>query len=398
MQSRGRAGFTLIEIMVAMALTLFIMVILSQAFILALEAFSQLKGIGDMQVNLRTAENLLRHDLSQDHFEGPRRLSERTLTGAAQIVARPPQEGFFAVARYSACDFTGTPGSPFVYEGDDVNGMSSFRAFNHVLYMTVKRKGNQQENFFNASLIGTPGVLGAFFTPPTAYNVSPADLATSTLTLPYAGGGNAFYSSQWAEVLYYLVQTGSTEEPENPASILGTPTFALYRAQFVMVPNGTYVSSLYTTAGGYSNANLDALSVSTFSGLSCNRVPTGGGNSALQFFSPADAAKGMRVIPDLSAFTPAYGRLINGSFAVRETLVLPNVVSFQVQLMHLSDSAFDDMPPLAPVSISGPYLYDTTKFGVAGYVSNGLKGIRVTMRVWDNKTRQTRQVTVVQDL
>lgn len=45
-------GFTLIELMVAMALTLFIMTILSQAFTLAIDTFSALKGIGDMQVNL----------------------------------------------------------------------------------------------------------------------------------------------------------------------------------------------------------------------------------------------------------------------------------------------------------------------------------------------------------
>ena len=55
MQSRARPGFTLIELMVALALTLFIMVILSQAFILSLDAFSGMKGIGDMQQNLRTA-------------------------------------------------------------------------------------------------------------------------------------------------------------------------------------------------------------------------------------------------------------------------------------------------------------------------------------------------------
>ncbi len=389
MQSRSRPGFTLIEMMVAMALTLFVMVILSQAFILSLEAFSQLKGIGDMQSNLRTAENLLRDDLSQDHFEGKRRLSDRTLTGGSQLVAFPPQEGFLAVARFSACDFSGTPGSPFVYEGDDVNGMSSFRAFNHVLYMSVKRKGNQQENFFTASLVGAPADLATFFSSQTAYNTAPGNLATSTLTTPYSGGPSAFYGSQWAEVLYYLVRIGSTEEPSNPASTMGTPTFALYRAQFVMVPNGTNL------AGKFGNG----LELTTFQGLSCN--PSAGG---LVFNSPADVAKGQRVLPDISTFAPGFvvppgpSRLINGNFAVRETLVLPNVVSFQVQTMNLSDAVFDDMPPVAPGTLNSPYLYDTTKFGVAGYATNGLKGIRVTLRVWDNKTRQTRQVSVVQDL
>lgn len=405
MQSRTRAGFTLIEMMVAMALTLFIMVILSQAFILSLEAFSQLKGIGDMQINLRAAENMLRNDLGQDHFEGKRRLSDLTLTGGPQIVARPPQEGFFAVARYSACDLTGTPGFPYVYEGPDVNGMGSFLAFNHVLYMTVKRKGNQQENYFNASLVETsaaPGVLGPFFGPAslTVYNVSPANLATSTLSVPYRGGSYAFYGSQWSEVLYYLVRTGSTEEPSNPTSVQGTPTFSLIRAQFVMVPNGTNVSDLYATPA-YTSGQISTLSQTTFQGMSCNPV-TSGGVTSLKFFSPADAATQgapQRVIPDLTRFVPGWvdppgpGRLINSVFGVRETLVLPNVVSFQVQVMPLGSWAFDDMQPLAPASISAPYLYDT-----AMTPSSGLKGIRVTLRIWDNKTRQTRQASVVQDL
>jgi len=55
-----RIGFTLIEVLVAMALTMFIMVILSQCFVQGLETFRVLKAIGDMQERLRTASNVLR--------------------------------------------------------------------------------------------------------------------------------------------------------------------------------------------------------------------------------------------------------------------------------------------------------------------------------------------------
>src|SRR5262249_31288127 len=99
---KTRTGFTLIELMVAMALTLFIMVILSQAFVTALETFSGMKAIGDMQQKLRTAEVMLRDDLSQDHLEGKRRLSDQTLVlNGPEIVAHHPQAGFFAVLRGS---------------------------------------------------------------------------------------------------------------------------------------------------------------------------------------------------------------------------------------------------------------------------------------------------------
>src|SRR5262245_38483791 len=84
-----RSGFTLIEMLVTMALTLFVMVIISQAFATGLETFRQLKGIGDMQERLRTATTLLRSDLAEDHFEGKRRLSD------GNIASDLPREGFF---------------------------------------------------------------------------------------------------------------------------------------------------------------------------------------------------------------------------------------------------------------------------------------------------------------
>src|SRR6476620_8839714 len=93
MQSRSRAGFTLIELMVSMALTLVIMTILAQAFVLALDTFSGLKGLGDMQQNLRTATVLLRSDLQSGHFEANRRLSDPSLTSGNS----PLQAGFFAI-------------------------------------------------------------------------------------------------------------------------------------------------------------------------------------------------------------------------------------------------------------------------------------------------------------
>ena len=58
-----RQAFTLIEVLVAMALTMFIMMILSQAFVAGLDTFSGLKAIGDLNADLRTASTLLKSDL-----------------------------------------------------------------------------------------------------------------------------------------------------------------------------------------------------------------------------------------------------------------------------------------------------------------------------------------------
>jgi prepilin-type N-terminal cleavage/methylation domain-containing protein len=48
-------GFTLVELLLAMALILFIMVVLSEAFVAGLETYRQLKGIGDMNERMRSA-------------------------------------------------------------------------------------------------------------------------------------------------------------------------------------------------------------------------------------------------------------------------------------------------------------------------------------------------------
>jgi type II secretory pathway pseudopilin PulG len=88
---RNRNAFTLVELIVAMALTIFIMLLLSQAFIIAVDTFTGLKAIGDAQENLRAGANALRYDIGQDHLEGKRRIAD------ANIPTQRPGTGFFSV-------------------------------------------------------------------------------------------------------------------------------------------------------------------------------------------------------------------------------------------------------------------------------------------------------------
>src|SRR5207244_2491377 len=118
MRSRTRAGFTLIELMVAMTLTLVIMAILSQAFVLALETFTGLKGLGDMQQNLRTAAVQLHSDLGNGFFEGDRKMSDPSLILANSRI----QAGFFTVRQGSAAS---AAGPSYVNEGVDQNFVPS---------------------------------------------------------------------------------------------------------------------------------------------------------------------------------------------------------------------------------------------------------------------------------
>lgn len=407
MGTQKRTGFTLVELMVAMALTLFVMVILTQAFVTALETFAAMKGIGDMQQNLRTAVVVLRNDLIQDHFEGKRRLSDLDANGAPLILGanQKLQNGFFVVRQSSAWVAAGsaTNATPYVNEGADANGLASFRANDQMLYMTVKRRGNRKENMFTATLLDPPNGanISLFFGQKTAYNMTSADLPYNTWVPPYSAGSAAgFYASQWAEVCYYLVRTGSTEEPNNPASTLGTPTFALYRAQFVMTPDGgtttTGVSSVYKTPG-YSAANLGTLATTIFGGMSTNPMPFGAPTN-LMFYSPADAATGMRVIPNVAAFTPPAlpdDPSADPRFASHSNHVLSSVLSFHIRVMPTGGLNFVDVTSLTGAV---PGIYDTVNLGNAGYANTGLKAIQITLRVWDPSSRQSRQMTIVQDL
>src|SRR5437879_346455 len=135
-----RHGFTLIEMLVAMALTMFIMVILSQAFVIALETFSGLKAIGDLQQSLRVAQTTLQADLTADHFETGRKLSD------SNIASERPREGYFFVRQASAMQPLPGP-FPYQYEGVDVDGLPSARSFDQAIAFTIRLKGNRRENY-----------------------------------------------------------------------------------------------------------------------------------------------------------------------------------------------------------------------------------------------------------
>lgn len=94
-----RQGFTLVEVLVAMALIIFIMVILTEAFSAGTGVFRTLKAQGDMQEKLRSVTSLLRDDLRQTpgrqyHFD----VGDGTL-GTLGINNNPnsPTKGYFYI-------------------------------------------------------------------------------------------------------------------------------------------------------------------------------------------------------------------------------------------------------------------------------------------------------------
>lgn len=349
---RRRRGFTLIELMVVMALTMFIMAVLSQAFGTGLDTFRGLKALGDLQDGIRTATMILRNDLSQDHFEGKRRLSDPNFWSRPDGSLNTVREGFFAIKQ----------GAASTSEGNDTDGLSSSRAVNHVLHFSSKLKGNRRESFYYAG-VPTASVL---LTNSTNVGGQPFDGM-------FINPSSATYASQWAEIGYYLVQSGTTAAPEAAAqglplaSLPGTQLFSLYRCQFVGVPNNANVN----------NQENYAANAASYGAISCQSDS----NGKVYFNTPNDWAGGTR------RFQPNTAT----AFQSVSTLVLQNVVSFQVQVLTKNiatgavDLTFGDVTGLSFDSAGGS----------PGYT---LQALQITIRTFDPQTRQTRQTTIVQDL
>jgi prepilin-type N-terminal cleavage/methylation domain-containing protein len=365
-----RPGFTLVEMMVTVALTLFIMVILSTAFSTALETFRQLKAIGDMQDELRTAANMLRADLAADHFEGKRRLSDTTFWTVG-----PPREGFLRIMQSA-------PGAnPLnVDEGLDADNLPSRRRVDHAIHMTVKRRGNRPSDFFSA---------------PIPVN----DPQCPLLTVPFPDGrfqdpGSNLFNSQWIEVVWFLAPAYTTSNVQATAN--GTPLYGLYRQQRVVVPDPSTLNT--TNQRTYQQPIPLAVNTNYVYPFSCSLQQ---GNGPLQqyvyFNSPSALTIPNRRLQMYAPRTDATGFNKTG-----DDLVMTNVISFDVKVVR-SDFP-GQMSDLGPNNFFDTWSSIQDELGAnytdpSGIPQNYLiSGIQITLRVWDSRTQQTRQITLYQEM
>ena len=373
---RRRHGFTLVELLVALALILFVMLILTEAFSSGMETFRRLKAIGDMQERLRSTALILRRDLSADHFEGHRRLSDPTFWNDGY-----PWAGFFnlprnggSVAEGADPDLQTAPpyGNYVIAPVRGVYPATQDPPFFPLLYFSVKLRGNGRGDYFSAHVPGGSPVLTR---------------GTNSFGLPRDGqyqeqGLNAF-GGQWAEVLYALVPNGTSAGTD-------TPLYALYRCQFVVVPDNADV-----------NNRVPATALGDYYEMSCRPK-----QNNLYFNTPHDLTNpANRVLNKALADannprgTPI-DRLNPAPWAA--TLLLSDVVSFDVRALTSSTSTGNQDPYFIDLTTAGPFDTanpkarnpDSTQ-GPPGFV---IRGLQISVRIWDLKTQQTRQVTMIQDL
>ncbi len=396
--STGRLAFTLVELLVAMALILFIMVILSQAFVSGLESFRQLKAIGDMEERLRTAAVEIRRDLSADHFEGKRRLSD------PDFWQQPTREGFFQIVQATNVP---TAAGPYYLEGTDSDNNPSFRATDHRLHFSVKLRGNSQGQFFSTPI--PPGT-------PSQSPLRNASLTTNFFNQPPDGRFQSdpnVYNSPWAEVAYFLVPTGT-----NAGS--GVPLYSLYRSQLVVVPDNRNLNwQGLPGQPAIAGVPINASQLSNYLGFSCQpgTAATGTANN-LYFNCPSDLALsdltgGIRtlgtsnwLITSSQLNTDPTKLAIYQTMATRSSLLLTDVISFQVRILtpNAASSATTAVQDFVDLTSSAgtPANFDTgdpKHFSTPAQAANyNIVAIQVTLRVWDIKTEQARQITIIQDM
>jgi hypothetical protein len=352
---KRRPGLTLVEMLVATALVLFIMVIISEAFVTGLESFHQLKAIGDMNEKLRSAAAILRRDLRADHFGSGSLLSNMTY---------PPTKGFFRIQQGGISQ--PDPGSP------DADGNPSKYATNHILHFSINLsvppgsdpnfKINGPENYLSAAVPAATPYLA---------NRSPS---------AFQDGFN--YYGQWGEVAYFLrALTGQTTSGSPPMQ-----RYALYRRQLVV---------LNQSDADFMNNPVQLLAANWPGGYyEVSSQPGTGTPQPVHFNSPGDlvsAAAGLRSLSYLPAY-PILGERGESATVVGADLLLTDVLSFDVQifmdLAHNPNQFWSDVPGTyfdtgAPFPATTPYQ---------------IMAVQISLRIWDLKTQKARQITIMQDM
>jgi type II secretory pathway pseudopilin PulG len=245
-----RAGFTLVEVLVAAALCIFIMVILTTAFTTGLQAFRELKAIGDMQEKMRAVTIVMRRDLASSHFEY--NLTAARVNGSSLGQLRlndpnwePPDRGYFRIYQGSRPVNFNDPSvntARYVVEGQDGDGLIASRATDHALLFTVKLPGYGRTQKFSTQL--APGILPNPSNPPRYSASEFSGLTQDQKTLVNASlrevtQGDTELATQWGEVSYFLEPSGMyTGFPAQT----GNQLYTLVRRSRTVLPTGSQIT------------------------------------------------------------------------------------------------------------------------------------------------------------
>ena len=396
-----RSGFTLVELLVAAALTVLIMTVLATAFQVGMQTLSHLKSVVGLSEQLRTAETIMRNDLGGVHLEtalgDPVRVSDPRFATNAWT---NPGRGYFSVVNGSV-----TTSANYSYEGVEEN-VNSYRAVDHSVFFTTKRNGETNQEVYYGDAAGLPTTLS---------NQNLTDYAI----------GNQFVS-KWAEIGYVLVPIPNVVT-QNDDGLTTLQLYTLNRRQRALAPNAVALDLLPTLGAPNANPNYylaryPEISISVQPTPMLNAVPTINDVARAIVNDPVtitdinnrimnqwnyDNATPARVTAfgsisknTLSASALKIGATLNTLFSsptdkVGSDIVLNNVISMQIRVMTkeglVASQLYQDELPAS----LGVYPRNLDTANGSGII---LRAIQIKLRVWDTKNSITRQLTITQDL
>jgi Tfp pilus assembly protein FimT len=449
----GRPAFTLVEMLVSTALIMFMMYIIAAAFEKGIESFRTLKTAGDMQDRLRSATTALRMDLTRQHFGNQLMVSDQRLDQNDWRITTPSDEGgYFRI--YQGNDLA------TIAEGIDPDDQTSLlrvtrsNGTQHVLQFTVRLRPDEyrRDLFFSTDTRGVvpataaaPNRLCDYSTPDYMRPKGPTD--------PQDGPLSTTFASKWAEVIYFLRQSG-----QSPG---GTPLYTLYRRQKLLVePNGNSLPSITAVSP------TQLLDVSYWQVLNLLNGPKDITVPGRRFGVNQTAANSYNqawIVGQPFTNIKTYGD--EAPTEAGGDILLSNVVSFEVKALwdiptdgtvfwiaagpgstakpsvyppqpaNNADYPFDNLPVgMNPVFQNGGIrvfdtwskeqgsnpigysFYDPTSTGTQLWnqgqfrsdTNNPLnptiplrvrmRAVQIKLRIWDQKSQQTRQTTLIQDL
>src|SRR6185312_9513292 len=191
LQAQARRAFTLVELMVAAAVSIVIMTILATVFQMALDTMRQVRSQAEMADQLRAVGGVIQRDLGRD---GGNFFS--------------PDENSLGITNYGLrmSDWSQVPGTPTTAGG----------------YLVITSPTSFVEGFDNNNFASTTATNHSMqFT-----NVLPGILEKDNYTAIVAG---QTFTSPAAEIAYFLVPSGAGMSLPN-----GTPLFDLHRRQWLV--------------------------------------------------------------------------------------------------------------------------------------------------------------------
>ena len=286
----NKKGFTLVELLVSMAIIIFMLSIMSQAFVIATTCMSGLKGVGELLDKGRPVLAVLQKDLSAYHFDGYRRLSDENFWDNG-----PPRLGYFQIYE----------GGATLYEGTTTDGVTYQRsgsAADHRLAFTSRLSGKNPDDFY----------VTAFeqYNPGSDYN-SLVGRFNSGGTLQASKNSQRYdftpgiLHSQWAEIAYFTKANNRTAN--------GTPLMDLYRQQRAILPSNSEANALA----------LNGTNLLQYENFSCKSNA-----GKIYFNSPSDLTMPNYRMAPVPGSVPVLNTLYPNS-----DLLITDVISFDVRIL-----------------------------------------------------------------